>query len=210
VLTFVSPQKLLCQPTAFGEINGTVSDSTGGVVPKAKVTAINQRTNEPVEVYTNGSGQYRVFNLLPAEYSITIVAQVFKTTTLGPIKLNVGQALTQNASLSIGVVSETVNVAAEGQLLETTTVGNSTVIEQKQINDLPLNGSNYTSLIALTPGANGTRINGQFSDANRYVLDGSSNTTLLGASSAYVPNLGIIQEFSIDSHRGISRIHFSL
>ena len=200
VLTLASPQMGLCQPTAFGEINGTVTDASGGVVPKAKVTAVNQGTSVPVEVYTNGSGQYRVFNLLPAEYSVTIVAQGYKTTTLGPFKLSVGQALTQNASLSVGAVTETVNVAAQGELLETTTVGNSTVVEQKQINDLPLNGRNYTSLIALTPGANGTRINGQFSDANRYVLDGSSNTTLLGASSAYVPNLDIIQEFSIDSH----------
>jgi len=131
VLTLASPQTGFCQPTAFGEINGTVTDASGGVVPKAKVTAVNQGTSVPVEVYTNGSGQYRVFNLLPAEYSVTIVAQGYKTTTLGPFKLSVGQALTQNATLSVGAVTETVNVAAEGQLLETTTVGNSTVVEQK-------------------------------------------------------------------------------
>jgi hypothetical protein len=141
-----------------------------------------------------------VFNLLPAQYSLTVVSPGFKTVTMGPFKLNVGQALTQNPTLPVGAVTENVSVAAQGQLLETTTVGNSTTIQQETINDLPLNGRNYTSLIQLTPGANGTRINGQFSDTNRYVLDGASNTTLLGASSAYVPNLDLIQEFSIDSH----------
>ena len=199
-LVFVAPARLSGQATAFGEINGTVTDSTGGVVAKAHVTATNIGTSEQFTSDSNSAGQYRIFNLLPAQYTLTIVAPGFKTVDLGPFKLDVGGAVTQNPSLPVGAISETVSVTAQGQLLETTTVGSSTVISQREINDLPLNGRNYTSLIALTPGANGTRINGQFADTNRYVLDGSSNTTIIGAGSAYVPNLDVIQEFSIDSH----------
>jgi hypothetical protein len=79
-------------------------------------------------------------------------------------------------------------------------VENSTTIESQEIDNLPLNGRNYTSLIALTPVANGTRISGQWGDGSRFTLDGANNTTLLVASTAYVPNLDLIQEFAIDSH----------
>jgi hypothetical protein len=122
-------------------------------VPKAEITTINVGTNEPSKAISTGSGQYRIFNLLPAQYTLVFSAPGFKTVTVGSVKLDMGEALTQNSMLPVGAVTDTVNVAAEGQLLETMTVGNSTLIEQKQINDLPLNSRSYTSLIALTLGA---------------------------------------------------------
>lgn len=188
------------QATEFGALNGTVTDQRGLPIANVHVTAVNTGTNVAQATTTNSEGQYRIFNLLPAYYKISLDAPGFKTVTITPFKLDVGQTLTQNAMLPVGAVSQQVEVTAQGQMLETTTVSNSTTIETQEINDLPLNGRSYTSLIALTPGADGTRINGQWSDGNRYVLDGANNTTLLGASSAYVPNLDIIQEFSIDSH----------
>jgi hypothetical protein len=200
VVALMTPVAASAQATAFGVLNGTVIDPAGRAVVKAHVQATNVGTNEVFAATTNSSGQYRIFNLLPETYTISISAPGFKTVDIGSFKLNVGESLTQNALLSVGAVSETVEVAAQGQLLEATTVGSTTTIQQQTLNDLPLNGRAYTSLIQLTPGADGTRINGQFSDGNRYVLDGSSNTTLLGASSAYVPNLDLIQEFAIDSH----------
>lgn len=193
------PHQLMGQATEFGALNGTVTDSQERVVTGAQVIATNIATNVAQTAVTNGEGVYRIFNLLPAQYKVTFTAQGFKTTAVAPFKLDVGQTITQNAVLTVGTVTEQVQVNAQQQLLETTTVENSTTIESQQMNDLPLNGRSYTGLIALTPGANGTRINGQFGDGNRYVLDGANNTTLLGASSAYVPNLDIIQEFSIDS-----------
>lgn len=197
---FEAPHQLLAQATEFGALNGTVTDSGGRVIPSAQVTAVDVATNVSQSATTNSDGLYRIFNLLPAQYKVTVAAKGFKTLTIAPFKLDVGQTLTQNATLPVGTVSEQVEVSAQEQLLETTTVENSTTVESQQMNDLPLNGRNYTSLIDLTPGADGTRISGQWSDGNRYVLDGANNTTLLGASSAYVPNLDIIQEFSIDSH----------
>ncbi len=191
---------LLGQATEFGALNGTVTDSSGRAIVGAHVTAVNVATSVAQTAVTNADGLYRIFNLLPAQYKVTVTAQGFKTTAIEPFKLDVGEAITQNASLAVGSVSERVEVTAQEQLLETTTVANSSTIEGEEINDLPLNGRNYTSLIDLTPGADGTRINGLWSSDNRYVLDGANNTTLMGDSSAYVPNLDIIQEFSIDSH----------
>jgi hypothetical protein len=188
------------QATAFGALNGTVTDQQGLPVANVHVTATNTGTSVAQTTTTNAEGQYRIFNLLPAQYRIMLEAPGFKSVSIAAFKLDVGQTLTQNAALPVGAVTEQVQVTGQGQLLETTTVANSTTIESQEINDLPLNGRNYTALIGLTPGADGTRINGQWSDGNRYVLDGANNTTLLGASSAYVPNLDIIQEFSIDSH----------
>ena len=199
LLTAAAPG-LLGQATEFGTLNGTVMDPSGRVIASARVTATDIGKGQSYTATTNSSGQYQVPNLLPAQYTLTIAATGFKTVTISPFKLDVGQILTQNRMLPVGETSERIEVKAQGQLLQTTVVSNSTTIEGAQINDLPLNGRNYTSLIGLTPGADGTRINGQFSDANRYVLDGANNVTILGASSAYVPNLDLIQEFSIDSH----------
>lgn len=200
IIAAATAHNVFGQATEFGALNGTVTDSAGRAIVGARVTAVNIATGVAQTATTNSDGQYRIFNLLPAQYKVTLDALGFKTVTISAFKLDVGQTLTQNATLPVGTVSEQVQVTAQGQLLETTTVSNSTTIEGQNINDLPLNGRNYTSLIGLTPGADGTRINGQWSDGNRYVLDGANNTTLLGASSAYVPNLDLIQEFSIDSH----------
>jgi hypothetical protein len=93
-----------------------------------------------------------------------------------------------------------VEVSAQSELVQRTTVELATVIQDKAMRDLPLNGRNYTQLIGLTPGANGTRVNGQWSDGNSYLLDGATNTSVLGSSSAYVPILDTIQEFSILAH----------
>lgn len=191
--------KLVGQATEFGALNGTVTDQQGEPIAGATVTAIDLATNVAHRTTTNEQGLYRIFSLLPAQYQVKLEAAGFKTLTIAPFKLDIGQTLTQNAALTVGAVTEQVRVSAQAQLLQTTTVANSTTIESREINDLPLNGRNYMGLIDLTPGADGTRISGQWSDGNRFVLDGANNTTLLGATSAYVPNLDIIQEFSIDS-----------
>jgi hypothetical protein len=200
LLTIFLASRLWGQATEFGALNGTVTDPVGHVIADVTVNATNTATNESKNAKTNSSGQYRIFNLLPAQYTLTFSAPGFKIVTIEPFQLNVGLTLTQDRELPVGDTTQRVEVSAEGQLLETTTVSSSTTIQTEQINDLPLNGRDYRSLIDLTPGADGTRINGQWSDGNRFVIDGANNTTILGATSAYVPNLDLIQEFSIDSH----------
>jgi hypothetical protein len=194
------PSNLFGQATELGVISGTITDSQGAAVSGAKITATNITTNVRQVATSNSSGQYRIPNLLPAEYTVTVEAPGFKTVQINPFKLDVGETLTQNSILTVGAVSDHVEVTAQGELLRTTTVENSTTIESREIDNLPLNGRSYTGLIDLTPGADGTRLNGQWKDGNRFALDGANNTTIIGSSTAYVPNLDLIQEFSIDSH----------
>ena len=200
LLVFGSCGSLFGQSGASGQLNGTVTDQSGAAVANAKVTVVNRATNLGVTVLTSPAGQYRIFNLLPSLYDLTIEAPGFKTVQIAGLKINVDQTLTQDSVLSLGSVAEKVEVSAQADLLERTTVSESTVIQEKVIQDLPLNGRDYSQLITLTPGANGTRINGQWGDGNRFLLDGTNNTTILGSKTALTPNLDTIQEFSVDSH----------
>lgn len=188
------------QASATGAVNGTVSDPSGQMVPNAKVTLISEATAIPVVVHTGVAGQYRFLNLLPNLYSLAVEAPGFKTVRIAPFRVNVNQTVTQDIVLELGDLAQRIEVTAQGELVQRATAEVSTVIQEKVVRDLPLNGRNYTQLITLTPGANGTRINGQWADGNAYMLDGTANTSILGASSAFVPILDTIQEFSIQSH----------
>src|SRR5215469_10389754 len=94
--------KLSAQATEFGALNGTVTDPVGHVIVDATVTATNTATNGSQFAKTNSTGQYRIFHLLPAHYSLTFTASGFKTVTIEPFQLNVGETLTQDRELPIG------------------------------------------------------------------------------------------------------------
>jgi hypothetical protein len=191
---------LFGQVSATGAVNGTVTDPAGLVVAAADVVLLNESTSLATSVTTNAEGQYRIQNLLPAVYTLTVAASGFRVVQVAPFRINVNQTLTVDVALQLGELSEKVEVVAQGELVQRTTVEVATVIQEKAMRDLPLNGRNYTQLITLTPGANGTRVNGQWADSNAYLLDGATNTSVLGSSSAYVPILDTIQEFSIQAH----------
>src|SRR5258708_38256733 len=93
---------LFGQSAASGQLNGTITDQSGGAVVNAKVTLINDATNIGVTVVTNAAGQYRIFNLLPSLYNLTIEAPGFKTVRIASLKINVDQALTQDTVLPMG------------------------------------------------------------------------------------------------------------
>jgi hypothetical protein len=81
---------------------------------------------------TKADGLYRIFNLLPAQYKVTVASPGFKTTTTAPLELDLGKTTVQSASVTVGSISEQVEVTAQEQLLETTTVANSTTIDNKR------------------------------------------------------------------------------
>ena len=194
------PVLLYGQASATGAVNGTVTDPSGQIVVGAKVVLLNESTNISTTVTTNGEGQYRIQNVLPSLYNLTVQGAGFRAVQVTPFRINVNQTLTVDVTLQLGEVSQKVEVSAQSELVQRTTVELSTVIQDKAMRDLPLNGRNYTQLITLTPGANGTRVNGQWGDGNSFLLDGAANTTVMGGNSAYVPILDTIQEFSIQAH----------
>lgn len=161
-----------------GSIQGTVTDVTGAVIPKAEIRVVNQATNVTTSTTSNSVGFYQVPDLFAGTYVITISARGFKTYRTS-LQLLVAQAGIINASLPAGSVTQQVEVQGNAVQLTTTDSGTITsTLENQRINQLPLNGRVLRSLLSMTtPGyegssAGGTRLNGLSGEAMEYVADG--------------------------------------
>jgi hypothetical protein len=143
-----------------GEIRGTVS-AAGAVVPGATVTLTNIDTGVTQDFVTNDDGIYDTVSTPAGNYKITVTAKGFKTVVIGPIGLQV-DVITENASLDVGSVSETISVEAGGvPLLETETAHLGSILEAKTIQELPqigsgITGNDWANFNVLLPGATGT------------------------------------------------------
>src|ERR1044072_7497831 len=138
--------------TATGGVNGTVTDQNGAVVPGATVTLVNRATNIQTGA-TAGEGGYSTFvNVSPGTYILRIEAGGFSTVQTSPFDVGVSQTLTQNVSLTVGAVTQTVEVTAGGELIQASSTELGTVIPERAIEDLPLNGPKLTQPPTLTPG----------------------------------------------------------
>jgi hypothetical protein len=135
-----------------GGLQGTVSDPSGAVVPRAKVTLVQIGENQNRELTTNGQGHFEFDNLVAGQYQLTAAAQGFTTAKSQAVTVNIGAITTYNFKLQAGSVSQTVTVSAEAGGMETDQVGVDSNISTRQMEDLPLNGRNFTSVMALTPG----------------------------------------------------------
>src|SRR5204862_3641065 len=123
-----------------GAISGAVTDTSGAAIPGATVTVTNTATSGARTTVTNADGLYTFPSLPPGTYTLKVELQGFKTAEIAAFKVDVQQNVRVDVPLQIGALSETVNVAARATLLntETTTIG--TVIENKVVTELPLNG----------------------------------------------------------------------
>jgi len=154
-LLFFLPSALHAQATN-GIISGTVTDPSGAVVPDASVQVKNVSTGVTRTVTTNGQGRYRVPDLLVGEYEAQVTKTGFQSIVQRAIPLTVGSERVVDFSLSIGQVQTVVTVEAQLSQVDTTTSALTSLVEQRQIANLPLNGRNYTSLIAMAPGVQQT------------------------------------------------------
>src|SRR6185369_276943 len=138
---------LLSASAAFGQANanaadiqGTVKDSTGAVVANATVTARNPSTNVSRNATTNDEGFYRIVNLPPGDYEITVEAANFKKAVIPKITVTVGQRAELNVALEPGQISESVTISdATSEVVETSKTAVATTIDQQRINNLPIN-----------------------------------------------------------------------
>jgi outer membrane receptor protein involved in Fe transport len=133
---------------------GTVTDRTGGVLPGATVNVTNAETGVVQSTVTDSQGRYSVTNLLPATYKVEASLAGFQTIVREGVRLVVGTQTVLNFSLGPSAVQETITVTADEPVVDTVSSALGTVIEQKQMAELPLIDRSYSKLIVLAPGAN--------------------------------------------------------
>jgi hypothetical protein len=153
LLLLVAPGLALAQ-TSMGVVNGTVTDSTGAMVPGATVTLVSQTTGVPNERVTNEAGRFTFVNVRPGTYGLTVELSGFNKAQLAEFTVGVNETVARNVTLKVGEMTEIVEVTAESELLQTSTAELGNVIEEKVIRGVPLQGRNFTQLLLLTPGVN--------------------------------------------------------
>jgi hypothetical protein len=133
-------------------LTGTVTDSTGAVLPGVTITAVNQDTGNTFVIVTDGAGDFR----LPVRigtYQLTAELQGFATVTRTALQVQVGQLATLTLQMTPSSVQETVTVTGEAPLINITTSTAAANIDQRQMQELPLNGRNWLDLTLLAPGS---------------------------------------------------------
>lgn len=203
-------------------LNGNVRDSSGANLPGAKVTLRNVDTAVAKSTVSNGVGAYAFVSITPGKYVLQVSATGFKPAATKEFILTVGQAAQMEVPMEIGSDTTTVTVESATALMDTSSANLGTVIGTKQVNDLPLNGRNFTQLLALTPGvstvnkgqnltnrfapvAQGSSVtfpavNGQSNRSNFFLLDGLNDNEFSRSTYAVPPIIDSIQEFKVVSH----------
>lgn len=133
-------------------LQGTVSDPTGAAVPGARVAATNQATNIRLETTTDSAGAYLFSSLPIGLYKLEISGHGFGTVVLSGLKLDVASTVTKNVQLKLGETTQTVEVTGGAPLVETSSNTMGQVINDKYVQQIPLNGRHFTDLSLLTPG----------------------------------------------------------
>lgn len=142
----------LFSQTFYGSIVGTVTDSSGAILPGAQVTLTNMGTGEHRIAEIDSHGNYQFVNLVPGKYSIDIERAGFKHLTRQNIVVEVQSTVRIDAPLDVGQVTEVLVVKAEAPLLQTENSSVGQVVQSRAVLELPLNGRNVLNLVALVPG----------------------------------------------------------
>jgi Carboxypeptidase regulatory-like domain/TonB dependent receptor len=200
-----------------GSITGTVTDASGAVVNGAKVTLTNEGTGAALSLTTGSDGSYTFSPVRIGSYKIDASAQGFKTVSQTHVVVNVSANVLVNLKLPTGSVSETVEVTGAVPVLQTQDASVGQVMDTRNVNNLPLNGRNFTFLAQLSAGVNspqadtrGNASTGAFSAngfrpaQNNYMLDGIDNNSdtvdfLNGTNFVVLPPVDAIQEFKVQT-----------
>ena len=213
LLSFLSLYGFTQQPTA--SLTGIVTDQAGAVVPGAAVTATNTATNFSRSATTNDEGLYVISNLPVGKYSVKIAASGFETkTSAGEVALTVGQSVRLDAELKAGNIAETVDLIGGMPLVDTETSKVDAVINDKTLENLPLNGRNFLELALLTPGNtlapnfDPTKTNtvvissaGQVGRGGNVMVDGTDNNDDVVGGALINISQDAVQEFQVATNR---------
>ena len=200
-----------------GSISGTVTDASGGSINDVSVTLTNQGTNAALTTTTSSDGSYKFSPVRIGTYKLKATLQGFQTVEQRDITVNVEQNVVVNFTLKPGSVSETIEVAGTVPVLETQDASVGQVVDRRNVDNLPLNGRNFTFLAQLAAGVNtpqadtrGNAASGAFAAnglrpaQNNYLLDGIDNNSdtvdfLNGTNFVVLPPVDAVQEFKVQT-----------
>src|SRR5215813_13899531 len=209
------------QSSTTGNITGTVRDPQGAAVPKAEVTISDEKTGTSRTVTATEDGFYNATSLPAGVYSVSAAPAGFKKTITTGVDLHVNENKTVNLDLQVGAVTETVTVTSEAAPVELRSGEVSSLINEKQVTELPLNGRNYAQLALMVPGVSpvtqagaggafATRgtglnagvdmsVNGNQSNSNLWTVDGVNNMDVGSNRTLLVfPSIDSIAEFRVE------------
>src|SRR6267143_1875533 len=216
LFTLLSAQPLRAQVDA-GTILGTVSDASGAPINGAKVTLTNEGTSASLSTMTGPDGSYKFTPVRIGSYKLTTSFQGFQTTTQTNVAVNVGADVVINFTLKPGEVTQIVEVSASTPVLETQNGSVGQVVDSRSVDNLPLNGRNFTFLAQLAAGVNtpqadtrGNAASGAFAAnglrpaQNNYLLDGIDNNSdtvdfLNGTNFVVLPPVDAVEEFKVQT-----------
>src|SRR5438477_4469373 len=207
-----------CFAQTLGTITGEVRDTTDAVLPGVTVTVVNTGTNATRTTLSNAVGLFDFPALPPGNYTVKSELEGFKAASRD-VQLQVQQTMRVNFVLELGTISEEATVTGVSPLVETANATIGTVIENRRIVELPLNGRNYLQLVALSPNVSaefagagqsgdrqgGTRANQQLSisgqrrEFNFYTLDGVDNTDVNCNTYIFLPSVDALEEFKVQT-----------
>ena len=217
---FISSIPLFAQKIT-GDVSGTVTDASGAAVAGAVVQAQSVGTGEKRSVTTNGTGFFRIVDLNPGQYRLSVAAPGFKTMER-PASVDIALVTQANFSLQVGAITETVEVQGVAPLVEATEDRLSTLFTGREVQDLPNNGGDFNNLLDGVPGVQRSpgggfqslNINGQRATSNNFAVDGIPNNdryygessfgqaAIAGTAAALIPLDGI-SEFNVQSNPSV-------
>lgn len=205
----------LAQSTAT--LQGTVTDPSNAAVAGAKVLIRSESTGVERTTQTDHAGLYQLPGLLPSVYRIEISATGFKTVVIRDLKLDVATTVTENAQLPVGTVATQVEVAGTTPLADTSTVSLGEVIEDKTVQDIPLNGRHFVNLVNLIPGTVtapqngfladplvglgqlGVDTAGQRENTTNWMVNGINLNDEVQNQVTFQPSIDTVAEFKVDN-----------
>ncbi|HEX8195218.1 MAG TPA: TonB-dependent receptor [Pyrinomonadaceae bacterium] len=206
-ILILSPNVL--SQTFKATVVGQVVDANGAAVPNAAVTITSPATNQSQTATTDSEGNYQFSQLDPGTYTLRIEATNFKALVQTDVVLETNQSLRLNLTLQAGNVQETVTVQAETPVVNTETSSKGEVITPRQVQDLPLNGRNFTDLALLAPGVyrrpadddqgEGLATAGTRTDASNFILDGTNNRNDRNSGVGVNTSVDSIREFKVET-----------
>jgi len=216
VLLFIAFSTIAsAQSTAV--LNGTVSDPSGAAVAGAKVVAVNQGTGVQTSSQTDSSGSYLFPSLAIGLYQVEVSASGFQKGVIADLRLRVATTTTQNIQLKVGQVTDQVQINADAALVQTTTTSVGQVINDKTVQEIPLNGRHFTDLSLLTPGtitppqngflsaplrgqgSFGINTAGQREDTTNWLVNGINLNDPVQNQLTFQPPIDTLAEYKIDN-----------